>query len=69
MNSGMGSRHGVSLWNQSAWFEVDLLKQPEFVLLEMQRNCFNIRLVHSLGTTRVFEGARIDQATRLTLTL
>ena len=28
----------------------------------MQRNRFNIRLVHILGTTRVFEGARIDQA-------
>ena len=28
----------------------------------MHRNCFNIRLFHILGTTRMFEGARIDQA-------
>ena len=40
-----------------------VLAQPtRFVLFEMRRNCFNIRLVHILGTTRVLEGARIDQS-------
>ena len=62
VNPGMVSQHGIGLWTQTAWFKVVLAQPTQFVLFEVRRNCFHIRLVHILGTKRVFEGARIDQA-------
>jgi len=58
----MISQHGVSLWTQTICFEVIPAQPTSFVFLEMHCNCFDIRLFHVLGATRMFEGARINQA-------